>query len=493
MTVGWSESQGQGHRTIHGHAPNRHAVLPTPVRLEADGRFAGRGVTIAFLDSGFFPHPDLTSPDDRIVAFHDAEEPGRTLEPSDEPRPSEWHGTQTAVVATGNGSLSDGLFRGLASEARVVLVKVGRRGKIGDDDIATGLEWVLANSERYRIRIVNVSLGGDRDAPLAASRVNMLAEKAIARGLVLVVAAGNSGCSDGHGPLPPATAPSAITVGGYEEREGAGSGDLALYCSSFGFSADGLAKPEVIALARGVAAPILPETPAFRRAEALSRVAAAPDRFLPRLLAELAREGNGLPRFDGLSREAIRYWAEEILREEKIVATHYQHVDGTSFAAPIVSSVVAQMLEANPALTPAAVKRILVSTAERVPGAPALRQGWGVLVARRAVDAAERERHGSEAAPFERSRSEAGRLLFVYHDDTATSVAVAGEFNGWDTAATPMRRCADGAWRAEVPAPGPGRCRYKLVVDGSRWLEDPGHGAKEPDPYGGFDSVITIP
>src|SRR5262245_5814131 len=38
-------------------------VLSTPLRLDADERFTGEGVTIAFLDSGFYPHVDLTTPD----------------------------------------------------------------------------------------------------------------------------------------------------------------------------------------------------------------------------------------------------------------------------------------------------------------------------------------------------------------------------------------------------------------------------------------------
>jgi serine protease AprX len=63
-------------------------------------------------------------------------------------------------------------------------------------------------------------------------------------------------------------------------------------------------------------------------------------------------------------------------------------VDGTSFSAPIVSSVIAQMLEANPNLTPQQIKKILISTAERLPGYEVDRQGWGVLDPRRAVEAA---------------------------------------------------------------------------------------------------------
>ncbi len=42
-----------------------------------------------------------------------------------------------------------------------------------------------------------MSLGGDADRPLAESRVNQLAEEAVRRGMVLVAAAGNSGCTAG--------------------------------------------------------------------------------------------------------------------------------------------------------------------------------------------------------------------------------------------------------------------------------------------------------
>jgi len=71
-----------------------------------------------------------------------------------------------------------------------------------------------------------------------------------------------------------------------------------------------------------------------------------------------------------------------------VITRHYKYVDGTSFAAPIVSSLVAQMLEANPSLTPQQIKRILISTAERLPQYEVDRQGWGVVDPRRAVERA---------------------------------------------------------------------------------------------------------
>jgi serine protease AprX len=63
-------------------------------------------------------------------------------------------------------------------------------------------------------------------------------------------------------------------------------------------------------------------------------------------------------------------------------------VDGSSFAAPIVSSVAAQMLEANPSLGPQRLKTLLISTARRLADVEVDRQGWGVVDPDRAVLAA---------------------------------------------------------------------------------------------------------
>jgi len=473
----------------HGHAPNRFAVLSTPERLEDDGAYRGRGVTIAFIDSGFHPHPDLTEPEDRVVAFHDVWNPQRVLAADRVPDPVDWHGTQTSVVAAGNGFLSDGVYRGLASEARLALVGVGANGPIGEEAIGRGLEWVLANHERHGIRVVSISLGADEDRPLAESRVNRLAEEAVERGLVVVAAAGNSGCTQRHRALPPATAPSSIAVGGYDDGNDPERKNLALYCSSFGTTADGLVKPEIIAPAMWVAAPVLPNTEAYRRAETLARLSAAPDHRLRRFVAESRPEALGLPAGAWPGVDALRAWIDGRLREEKIVAAHYQHVDGTSFAAPVVASVVAQMLEANPRLTPAAVKRLLLHAARPIGDLPAVRQGFGVLDARAALEAALGEGHvGTEPRAVE---CREGRLHFAFHGDRARAVAVAGDFNGWSPAKTPMRRDPDGTWRTALESPGPGLYRYKLVVDG-RWLADPLNGLREPDPYGGFNSIVRV-
>jgi serine protease AprX len=179
-----------------------------------------------------------------------------------------------------------------------------------------------------------------------------------------------------------------------------------------------------------------------------------------------------------------------VLKQLKIVATHYQHVDGTSFAAPIVTSIVAQMIQANPALTPGTIKNILVSTADRILTEPVIRQGFGVVNPRRVVALAKTEQHALNVVGCKPPRVENGRLLFVFHDDDATSVAVAGDFNSWDR--LPLKRNGSGLWTTEIVVPGAGRLEYKFVVNGKRWTEDPSNGMKAPDRFGGLNSVVVL-
>ena len=458
--------------------------------MRANEEYTGKGVTMAFLDSGFYPHPDLAMPANRVIAYHDIAGERSTLVSSEPSESWLWHGTQTSVTAAGNGHLSDGAYSGLAHESELVLVKVSERGVISEENIARGIQWVTANRERYGIRVLNISLGGDEDVPCSTSIIDQAAEQAVSNGIVVVAAAGNSG-ADGRHSIPPANSPSVITVGGYTDDNEL-NGNIGLYQSNFGMTADGTVKPEIIAPAMWVAAPILPGTKLYERAEALSRLAAAPDYELPSLLGELKQVAE-LPEYlidSDLVR--IRSFIEDALREHKVVAAHYQHVDGTSFAAPIVTSIVAQMIQANSTLTPGAIKNILISTADRVVTEPAIRQGYGVVNARRAVELAKTEQHGLNVVGCKPPRVENGHLLFVFHDDAADTVSVAGDFNGWNRSATPLTRHNSGLWSTEIVVPQSGRFEYKFIVDGRRWVEDPSNGMKVPDNHGGLNSVLLI-
>ena len=360
--------------------------------MDADERYTGRGVTIAFLDSGFYAHKDLTQPQNRILAYHNIfalSEDVTALQTSDV---ASWHGMMTSVVAAGNGHLSEGFYRSIAPEANVVLVKIGKSGRIPESNIETGLRWVFANKDRYGIRVVNISAGGDFEQPYLNNSLCQLVEAVVKSGVTVVCAVGNAGLLPGHPVLPPASAPSSIAVGGLDDQNSLDRAKRGMYRSSYGPTIDGLQKPEVIAPGIWVAGPILPNTPTAAQAHLYAELDNATEDELRNIIVFHQGVDKELDGSKDLSVSLLRQLITIKLREGNVINQYYKFVDGTSFAAPIVSSIIACMLEANPKLTPQQVKRILIDTAERVAGVEVERQGWGVVVPRKAVELALRLR-----------------------------------------------------------------------------------------------------
>jgi 1,4-alpha-glucan branching enzyme len=148
------------------------------------------------------------------------------------------------------------------------------------------------------------------------------------------------------------------------------------------------------------------------------------------------------------------------------------------------------LLEANPVLTPAAVKNILISTARRLTSHPAIRQGFGVLNAEKALVLAKTETHSLESPGFHPPKIVGSKIIFRFHDDLAESVSVAGDFSDWKPLS--LDRCVDGTWGIAIDCKPAGQYRYKFLIDGDRWTEDPSHALKEDDGLGGFNSVILL-
>ena len=362
-------------------------VIPTPMRLDAPAEFRGRGVTIAFLDSGFYAHPDLAKPRNRILKYANLVE-GAKADDLTAPQVSSWHGMMTSVVAAGNGFLSGGLYRGIASEADTVLVKVGMSSRVRHSDLARGIRWVIRHREEFNIRIINISAGGDFEASYLTDDLSQAAEEATRAGMLVIAAAGNSGHMTNHPVLPPASAPSVIAVGGLDDKNNLDFSDNAMYRSSYGPTIDGLQKPELIAPGIWIAAPILPGTPTAEQAVLLSKLESASDSELREIVKQNAGVDEDLDHATELAPYLLRQVVWIKIRDNNVISGHYKHVDGTSFAAPIVSSIAAQMLEAAPDLKPHEVKLALIQTAVRLPHVDVDRQGWGMVNPRAAIAAA---------------------------------------------------------------------------------------------------------
>lgn len=486
--------------SIGPHFPIKTAddfiVIPTGLRVNADPRFTGKGVTICFIDSGFYPHPDLVATKNRVKKIVDMTESSQISPSVGGPidigiEGACWHGTMTSVVCAGDGFLSKGLYKGIASEAELVLLKVqDHRGKIPNANIVKALQWILDHYEEFNIRIVNISLGGDEDVPYKESEIDKLAEQLIEKGIVVVAAAGN----DIHvGVKPPANSLNVIAVGGVDDNNMLETTACKLYHSSFGKTIDSLVKPELMAHAIWISAPILPGTTAQKEAEALYHLTGVSDEGL---IAELSSLSSVIDLDESiLSSEDFSLIRNNILqriRNCKYISPHYMHVDGTSFAAPIVSSVIAQLLEINPALSPSEVRQILLSTAKRIDGEEPVRQGFGVIQPRKAVLKTLQQQPivKQSLSPYvDRNKK---TIEFYAQHDCASQISVAGSFNGWAHDVFLMEAGKNGLWRIEIPMLSPGRYQYKFFVDEKTWIEDFDNPFREPDGFNGFNSLLII-
>ncbi len=143
--------------------------------------FDGSGVTIAVIDTGIDKnHPDLLGKVAAEISFVQGESPAD----------GHGHGTHVASTIAGSGAASNGRYKGIAPGARLLNVKVlDNRGSGWTSDILQGMQWAADNGAD----IISMSLGGfptTINNPLTEA-----ANKLMAEGTVMVIAAGNEGWS----------------------------------------------------------------------------------------------------------------------------------------------------------------------------------------------------------------------------------------------------------------------------------------------------------
>jgi serine protease AprX len=214
------------------------SVYPREIKagdLWNDG-FSGQGVGVAIVDTGIVPSKDFGS---RVIATF-ATQAGTSPD-------GYGHGSHVAGLAGGNGANSANQYRGVAPKVNLINVKTGDdQGLAHVSDIIAGLAWVLDNKDAYNIRVVNLSLRSDTAQSYTTDPLDAAVELLTFRGILVVVAAGNTGTVADAVSYAPANDPFVLTVGAVDDLGTSDyKDDLVAPWSSRGATQDGFAKPDV--------------------------------------------------------------------------------------------------------------------------------------------------------------------------------------------------------------------------------------------------------
>lgn len=274
------------HTTLDVSVP----LLKVP-EVWAEG-ITGKGVLVGIVDTGIdHDHPDLTG---RIKASKDFTGEGDI--------DNNGHGTHVASIVGGTGAASQNKYRGVAYECEYVIAKVlrGNGGGLMSDVIA-GVEYCVDQEAQ----VINLSLGGG-SANDGTDALSVACDNAVDLGVVLCVAAGNSGPAAGTVGSP-ACAHKVITIGATDKQDG-----IASY-SSRGPTSDGRVKPDVCFPGSSITA------------------------------ARAKNTSMGTPLND-----------------------FYTTASGTSMATPHATGTCALILQKAPALTPAEIKALLMGNTKNL-------------------------------------------------------------------------------------------------------------------------------
>lgn len=376
LTADASEEEAtapKAEKPVSPWVPREKATAPR-FDSEITRKYTGKDVTIAVLDSGAFPHPDVS---DRLLGQIDFVQ-GLPFAYDDN-----GHGTHVSSCAAGSGLLSDGIHKGLASEANLISLKVlSGAGSGRNSDIIKGIEWCIDHKDELNIKVLNMSLGGPSSKDWENDPINQAVKAAYEAGLVVMVAAGNEGPhSSTIGS--PGNSPFAITVGATDDKDTPDpSDDTMAGFSSHGPTKDGRPKPDIVAPGTHIFAAMAPSTEKQLSGEkrgklhtALLGLRAMPYETLQNLPAEVftsmgltARTVGAFKKSENAAQAEFNRLLEATTQTEIDETKAYQALPGTSMATPIASGLVAAMFQANPNLSPDQVRDVLTSTADKLPG-----------------------------------------------------------------------------------------------------------------------------
>jgi serine protease AprX len=336
--------------SVDGIDPDKHpgswlkVARNTKLREMWQRGWTGDGIDVALIDSGVAPVPGV---DMQVVNGPDLsfDSQASNLTQVD----TYGHGTHMAGLIAGRDAWIppgkedeeyDHAFVGAAPGARIVSIKVASSDGATDvSQVIAAIDWVVQHRNRdgLNIRVLNLSFGTDGTQDYRLDPLAYAAEVAWLHGIVVVVAAGNSGF--GTPQLNnPAYDPYVIAVGGDDTK---GTDDP---------------KDDVI--------------PSWQtRGNAIRH----PDLVAPgKSIISLRDPGSVV---------------DDANPNARVGTSRFIRGSGSSQAAAIVSGAVATLLDQHPELTPDQVKALLMQTSVPLPNADPVAQGAGLINMHRAREA----------------------------------------------------------------------------------------------------------
>jgi serine protease AprX len=246
------------------------------------------------------------------------------------------HGTFVAGIAAGAAAG----YAGAAPAAPIVSLDVmNDQGMAWTSDVIAAADWILQHKSQYNIRVANFSLHTATANSFTVDPLDKAVEKLWASGVTVVASAGNYGDGTATGvKYAPGNDPFVITVGAVDlEGTATTTDDEVAPFSTFGYTQDGFAKPEIVAAGRYMVGPV---------PEASTMPTEQPDH---------------------------------------VTTAGYMKLSGTSFAAPVIAGAAAHILALYPHYTPDQVKGALMLTARPMKKSVFLAAGVGQLNAVKAA------------------------------------------------------------------------------------------------------------
>lgn len=173
-------------------------------------RLTGKGIRIGIVDTGVYPHTDLTRPFNKIIHFEDL------INNYKYPYDDNGHGTFMSGIICGSGYSSKGMYKGISEGADLYMVKAfNSLGRACISDTLYAIENIINASEEHNIKVICLPFETTEYDPFILSLYSALFDKAIEKGITIIVPSGSNSTDEGS-ITGISTLNNCITVGGLD-------------------------------------------------------------------------------------------------------------------------------------------------------------------------------------------------------------------------------------------------------------------------------------